>query len=73
MKSKSYTFERSDNASDRIELHQKGHKLHIFARLVCLLLAIVFWLFVQAWQSYDAQNEDAADDSSTKQADVETT
>ena len=61
MKPKSYNFEHSDGSAGHVELHRKGHKFHILARLMCLILAIIFWLFVHAWQNNAAPAE--ADDS----------
>ena len=46
---KKYTFERTGDASDSVELHRSnGHRFHILAKLLCLLLAVIFWLFVYA-------------------------
>jgi hypothetical protein len=71
MKPKSYNFEHTNGAADHVELHRKGHKFHILARLMCLILAVVFWLLVNAWQN-NAASADAADSQDTAQTQVQT-
>lgn len=47
MKQKNYSFEHVDGASDHVELHRnRGTNFHILAKLLCLILAFVFWLLV---------------------------
>ncbi len=48
MKQKNYTFERVNGSTEHVELHRKGHHFHLLARLLCLLLAVAFWLLVSA-------------------------
>ena len=49
MKQKNYSFEHVDGASDHVELHRsRGQKLHLLARLICLILAVVFWLLIKS-------------------------
>ncbi|MBQ7337745.1 MAG: hypothetical protein IJW40_04730 [Clostridia bacterium] len=61
MKQKNYSFERVNGASDHVELHRsKGHRFHLLAKLLCLVLALVFWLFVHALQSCELDKDNGA-------------
>jgi hypothetical protein len=47
MKQKNYSFEHVDGASDHVELHRnRKMNFHILPKLLCLILAFVFWLLV---------------------------
>ena len=49
MKQKKYSFERVNGASGNVELHRsRPHRLYLLAKVICLLLAVIFWLFVNA-------------------------
>ncbi len=55
---KKYSFERVD-ASDNVELHRsRTQRFHILAKLICLLLAVIFWLCVHAVQGSDETESD---------------
>lgn len=64
MKQKNYTFERVNGSTDHVELHRKGRHFHLLARLLCLLLAVLFWLLVSALKEPDTKNDDADDGKS---------
>ena len=46
---KNYNFEsvQTNNSVEEIELHQKHRSFHILAKLVCFLLAVLFWLIIK--------------------------
>ena len=62
MKQKNYTFERVNGTTDHVELHRKGHHFHLLARLLCLLLAVVFWLLISALKTSGTEKDDAKGD-----------
>ena len=74
MKQKSYSFEHVDGASDHVELHRsRGHRFHFFAKLMCLLFALIFWLIVQAVGMCAAQADHAGNDEAPDTQQVEDT
>ena len=47
MKQKNYSFEHVDGASDHVELHRnRGWHFHLLPKLICLILAFLFWMLV---------------------------
>lgn len=45
---KTYSFERvyGNEAGEQVEIHGKRHGLRLGAKLLCLVLAFLFWLIV---------------------------
>lgn len=45
---KSYSFERvyGNEVGEQVEIHRKNHGLRLGTKLLCLLLAFLFWLIV---------------------------
>jgi hypothetical protein len=70
MKQKKYTFERVDGGSDYVELHRKGQHFHFFAKFLCLLLAVVFWLLVVALGDIQANDQTGKDLSTEQQTQI---
>lgn len=64
MKQKNYTFERVNGSTDHVELHRKGHHFHLLARLLCLVLAVLFWLLVGALKN-TGDTQEPLDDAAT--------
>ncbi|MBR0442866.1 MAG: hypothetical protein IIX15_00860 [Clostridia bacterium] len=60
---KTYSFERvyGNEAGEQVEIHRKNHGLRLGTKLLCLLLAFIFWLVVTNVELSNDAPSDGAD------------
>ncbi len=66
---KTYSFERvyGSDVGEQVEIHRKNHGLRLGTKLLCLLLAFIFWLVVtNAELAKNAPSDEAGDAPDTE-------